>query len=138
LMAVRLKGDWEGWLHFFLRGVVQTAKEASATAEQIFELRESHRTTIIERGLGDNGLRLLSALFQRPLLNVNLAATILGTTYPTASRLVSGLEEIGILEEITGRKRSRIYRYEPYVSLFDDPPESNEESAPLEVTEAAR
>jgi Fic family protein len=137
LMAVRLKGDWEGWLRFFLRGVVQTAKEASATAEQIFELRESHRATIIERG-GDNGLRLLSALFQRPLLNVNLAASILGTTYPTASRLVSGLEEIGILEEITGRKRSRIYRYEPYVSLFDDPPDSSEESAPLEVTEAAR
>ena len=129
LMAVRLKGDWEGWLHFFLRGVAQTAKEASATAEQIFELRESHRKTIIERGLGDNGLRLLSALFERPLLNVNLAATILGTTYPTASRLVSGLKEIGILEEITGRKRSRIYRYEPYVRLFDDPPVSNEESA---------
>jgi Fic family protein len=122
LMAVRLKGDWEGWLRFFLRGVVQTAKEASATAEQIFELRESHRSMIIERGLGDNGLRLLSALFQRPLLNVKLAASILGTTYPTASRLVSGLEEIGILEEITGRERSRIYRYEPYVSLFADSP----------------
>lgn len=122
LMAIRIKGDWESWLRFFLRGVVQTAREARATAESIFELRENHRTRIIERGLGDNALRLLSALFQRPLLNVNLAASILGTTYPTASRLVSGLEEMGILEEITGRKRSRIYRYEPYVSLFDDPP----------------
>ncbi len=43
LMAVRLKGDWEGWLRFFLRGVVQTAREASATAGSIFELREAHR-----------------------------------------------------------------------------------------------
>ena len=120
LMAVRLKGDWEGWLRFFLRGVVQTALEAGGTAEDIFELREAHRARIIERGLGDNALRLLSALFQRPLLNVSLAASILGTTYPTASRLVSALYEMGILEEITGRKRSRIYRYEPYVSLFED------------------
>jgi Fic family protein len=137
LMAVRVKGDWEGWLAFFLRGVAQTAREATATAERIFELRESHRAAIIERGLGDNALRLLSALFQRPLLNVNLAAEIVGTTYPTASRLVGGLEELGILEEITGRKRSRIYRYEPYISLFDDPPVLDEETAPLEVTEAA-
>jgi Fic family protein len=117
--------------------VVQTAREATATAERIFELRETHRTMIVERGLGDNALRLLSALFQRPLLNVNLAAEILGTTYPTASRLVGGLEDLGILVEITGRKRSRIYRYEPYISLFDDPPAHGEEGAPLEVTEAA-
>ncbi|MBS1861438.1 MAG: Fic family protein [Actinobacteria bacterium] len=136
LMAVRLNGDWEGWLAFFLRGVVQTAREATTTAEQIFELRENHRTAIIERGLGENSLRLLSELFRRPLLNVNLAAEALGTTYPTASRLVSGFEELGILEEITGRKRSRIYRYEPYVSLFDDAPVPDQERTPPEVTEA--
>lgn len=137
LMAVRVRGDWEGWLAFFLRGVVQTAREATATAERIFEMRESHRAAIIERGLGENALRLLSELFRRPLLNVNLAAEILGTTFPTASRLVSGLEELGILEEITGRKRSRIYRYEPYVSLFDDRPGPDEKTRQLEVTEAA-
>lgn len=137
LMAVRVIGDWEGWLAFFLRGVAQTAREATATAERIFELRESDRAAIIGRGLGENALRLLSELFRRPLLNVNLAADILGTTYPTASRLVSGLEELGILEEITGRRRSRIYRYEPYVSLFDDPPVPDDETPSLEMTEAA-
>jgi Fic family protein len=136
-MAVRLKGDWEAWLLFFLRGVVQTAQEATKTAERIFELRERHRRAIIEQGLGDNGLLLLSELFQRPLVNINLAAQILGTTYPTASRLVSGLEKLEILTEITGRKRSRIYRYEPYVSLFDDPAGPVEDAdLPIEVTEA--
>ena len=62
---------------------------------------------------------------------------MLGTTYPTASRLVSGLEDLGILEEITGRKRSRMYRYESYVCLFDDAPASDGETIPPEVTEAA-
>jgi Fic family protein len=137
LMAIRLKGDWEGWLRFFLQGVVQTAREATSTASSIFELRENHRAQIIESGLGDNALRLLSELFQRPLVTVNLAAKTLGTAYPTASRLVLGLEEMGILKEITGRRRSRIYRYEPYVSLFDDPQPDDDEPAPLEVTEAS-
>ena len=130
LMRIRLQGDWEGWLRFFLQGVAQTAREATATAGSIFELRENHRAQIIERGLGDNALRLLSGLFQRPLITIGLAADALGTAYPTASRLVSALEEMGILEEITGRKRSRIYRYQPYVSLFDDPPGDGGETAP--------
>lgn len=125
LMAVRSNGDWEGWIAFFLRGVAQTAQEATDTAEQIFELRESHRSLIIEHNLGQNGLKLLSNLFQRPLININLAATLLGSTFPTAGRLVSAFEDLGILHEITGQRRSRIYRYEPYVDLFEDGSEAN-------------
>jgi Fic family protein len=120
LMAVRLAGDWEGWIRFFLRGVVQTAKEAAETAEQVFELRESHRSLILEKKLGKNGLLLLSNLFQRPLVNIGLVAQLLGTTFPTAGRLVAAFEELGLLREITGRKRSRMFRYEPYLALFDD------------------
>jgi Fic family protein len=120
LMAVRLAGDWEGWVRFFLRGVVQTAQEATETAEKLFELRESHRSMILDNKLGQNGLMLLSHLFQRPLVNINLVASLLGSTFPTASRLVSGFEELGLLTEITGQKRSRVFRYEPYLVLFDD------------------
>lgn len=122
LMAVRLAGDWEGWIQFFLRGVVQTAKEATETAERLFELREAHRSLILENNLGQNGLLLLSSLFQRPLVNINVAAQLLETTFPTASRLVSGFEGLGLLKEITGQKRSRLFRYEPYLTLFEDPP----------------
>jgi Fic family protein len=120
LMAVRLAGDWEGWLQFFLRGVAQTAQEATATAEKLFELRESHRSMILERNLGSNALALLSHLFQRPLVNISLVASLLGSTFPTASHLVTGFEELGLLREITGQKRSRMFRYEPYLALFDD------------------
>jgi len=120
LMAVRLAGDWEGWIRFFLRGVHQTAQEATETAERLFELRESHRSLVLENNLGQNGLKLLSNLFQRPLVNIKLVAMLLDSTFPTASRLVSAFEGLGILVEITGQKRSRMFRYEPYLDLFAD------------------
>ena len=122
-----------GWIRFFLRGVVQTAKEATETAEQLFELRESHRSLILEKNLGQNGLLLLSNLFQRPLVNVNVAAQLLGTTFPTASRLVSAFEELELLREITGQKRSRMFRYEPYLALFDDAEDRAESAADVET-----
>ncbi len=136
LMSVRLDGDWEGWIRFFLRGVVQTAQEATETAEQLFELREAHRTLVLDEHLGQNGLLLLSRLFQQPLININVAAAVLGSTFPTASRLISAFEDLSLLREITGQKRSRIYRYEPYLALFDDAiGESEEENQPpREVT----
>jgi cell filamentation protein, protein adenylyltransferase len=120
LMAVRVAGDWEGWIRFFLRGVVQTAQEATETAEQLVELRESHRSLILENNLGQNGLPLLSSLFQRPLVDIKLVAALTSSTFPTASRLVASFEELGLLREITGQKRSRMFRYEPYLALFDD------------------
>jgi Fic family protein len=135
LMAVRLRGDWEGWLRFFLDGVATTATEATETAEQIFELRENHRTTVIEEA-GPKGLLLLSELFRRPLINVSVAAEVLGVTFPTANRLIGRFEELGLVLEVTGQRRSRLFRYEPYLRLFDEPEEAANEPAPTEATES--
>jgi len=133
LMAVRLSGDWEGWLRFFLRGVAETADEATTTAERIFELRERHRTLVMEE-LGANGLRLLSTLFQRPLVNVNYVVGQLEVAFPTANRLVGRFEELGLLREVTGQRRGRLFRYDPYLRLFDEPTPVEEPTA-IEVTE---
>jgi Fic family protein len=134
LMAIRTNGDWEGWLRFFLRGVAETAREAADTAERIFELRENHRTLVLAE-TGTNGLKLLSLLFQRPLVNVNLATNELGVTFPTANRLVARFEELGLLSEMTGQRRSRIFRYEPYLRLFDEPSDAGDQGV-TEVTDA--
>ena len=136
LQAVRVDGDWEGWLRFFLRGVAETAQEAAATAERIFELRERDRALVMEQ-TGANGLKLLSALFGLPVVNVTSVAGSLGVTFPTANRLVASFQELGLLVEVTGQRRSRVFRYEPYLRLFDDPaPSASVEEVPVEVTEA--
>ena len=127
LMAIRNSGNWESWLRFFLTGVAQTAEEATATARTILDLREEHRRLIQERTAGINGLRVLDLLFEKPLVHVNLVKDSLGIAFVTANKLVEQLEGLGILEEITGRRRGRVFSYTPYVALFrDEPPGAGE------------
>lgn len=118
LMAVRQAGDWEGWIRFFLQGVGQTAEEATSTARSIVSLREDHRARIEAQGLGVNGLRFLDLLFDRALVDVNLVSDRLGVSFATASKLVSELERWNLVEEITGGRRNRRFRYSAYLALF--------------------
>jgi Fic family protein len=136
LMAIREGGDWEGWLMYFLRGVAETAMEATATARAIVDLREKHRRTIQEHKLRINALSVLDYLFQRPLVNVNLLRTELGFSFLTANRLVDALQELGLLEEITGGSRFRVFRYSPYLEIFAEPDSRPEEQPVLQTTEA--
>ena len=127
LQAVRDKGDWEGWLAFFLHGVAEVSAEATETARRILVLREEHRAAITE-GLGraaGNGHKVLESLFDRPIVSVPEIQSLIGTTYPAANNLVARMNELGILQEMTGFARNRRFRYEPYVQLFsEEPPEA--------------
>lgn len=120
LQAVRDEGDWEGWLAFFLRGIVAVSGEATETARRILELRESHRRLITEafgRAAG-NGHRVLDHLFEKPIVSVASIRDLLGTTYPGANQIVARLVEHGILREFTQRARNRRFRYDAYIQLF--------------------
>jgi Fic family protein len=126
LQAVRDSGDWEGWLHFFLKGVAEVSTEATETARKILALREQHRSAIthgLGRGAG-NGHKVLESLFDRPIVAVADIIALTGTTYPAANNLVARMQALGILHEITGHARHRRFRYEPYVRLFTEPMET--------------
>jgi Fic family protein len=120
LQRVRDDGNWEGWLEFFLTGVSEVSKQATDTARRILALREQHRTMITDhlgRAAG-NGHRVLDSLYRRPIVHVASVQQLTGTSFPAANELVSKLRTLGILKEITDRKRNRIFRYEPYIQLF--------------------
>jgi Fic family protein len=138
LGAIRQGGDWEGRLRFFLRGIAETAEEATATAEAIVGLREEHRALLQDEGLGLNGLRLLDLLFQRPLVNVNLVRDTLGVrSYNTANNLVEQLAALGLLEEMTGGQRNRVFRYTPYWRLLEEPEPGPGQDVTVQTTESA-
>jgi Fic family protein len=122
LQAVRDNGNWEGWLRFFLRGVISVAGEASETARRIQLLREEHRTTITERfgRAAGNGQRVLEKLYDIPIVTVAQVREMTGTTYAAANSMVHRMVELGILEEMTGYARNRRFRYGLYVRLFTD------------------
>ena len=120
LMAVRNDGDWEGWLKFFLKGVLEASESAANTARAILNLRESHRAKIsgIRRG-ARLAPRLLDLLFEHPVMTARLAEKLLGCAYVTAGNLLDQFEKTEIVRETTGFKRNRRYRYEPLLRLFD-------------------
>jgi Fic family protein len=120
LQAVRDRGDWEGWLAFFLEGVATVASEATETARSIVRLREAWRERIsaqLKRRSG-NGLRLLDKLFQRPLVTVKGVEQSLGLSQPAALALVNAMVRVGVLEEVTGMRRNRIFEFREYLRLF--------------------
>ncbi len=132
LQAVRDRGDWEAWLAFFLRGVIEVAGEAAETARRVLQLREQHRTAItaqLGRAAG-NGHKVLESLFDRPIVAVNDVAKLTGTTYVAANSLVAKLVELDILSEMTGYARNRRFRYAPYIALFHEVASDPQEPPP--------
>jgi Fic family protein len=122
LQAVRDTGDWERWLLFFLRGVIEVSAQATETARRILALREEHRgavTAHLARAAA-NGHRVLESLYERPIVSVADIRALLGCTYPAASNVVNRLASLGILREITGYRRNRLFRYESYIQLFSE------------------
>lgn len=132
LMAIRVDGNWEGWLKFFLRGVAQTSLAATQTARSILDLRERGRERVMSLGVNHAlASRAFDLLFEHPLITVNWLAEALDCSYMSASRIIEALAEpeVEFLEEITGGRRNRRYRFKPYLSLF----EAHSEGVPAEV-----
>ncbi len=120
LDAVRMHGDWEGWLKFFLTGVTVTANDAVRVAVQLLALTEEHQRVAVEKNFGRYGWPLLAALAEQPILTVKYAVKRLGSTSATIGRLLEQMAAVGIVEEVTGQKRNRVYRYTPFLDALTD------------------
>lgn len=115
LTAIRDRGDWEGWLKFFLRGVEEVSRAATATARAILQMREQYRAALAPNA---SAVRVFDYAFQQPILNVRLASENLGCSYMTASNAIDILVRENILRETTGAKRNRSFRFDALLNLF--------------------
>jgi len=120
LQAVRDRGDWEGWVEFFLEGVASVSNQATDTAARIVALRETKRQLVNER-LGRRSGRaqaLIDQLFQSPYVTVRMIEEMTGLSQPAANSLAKAMEEVGILTEITGKQKYRVFSFHEYMELF--------------------
>lgn len=116
LGAVRLQGDWEGWLEFFLEGVAVTADDAVETVCKLSALMAADRERVLADGRSSIfSLRLFERLQRQPIVTVAAVMKLLDTTKPTAGRAVDALVDAGVLIETTGRRRDRAWAYRRYL-----------------------
>jgi Fic family protein len=115
LTAIRNEGTWEGWLKFFLTGVEEVSRNATSTARSILALREESRQALASYA---NAVRLLDYVFEQPILTVRFAQRQLKCSYVTAATAIDCLVDKGVLREMTGAKRNRIFRFEALLNLF--------------------
>ena len=116
LQAVRVEGDWEGWLTFFLRGVATIADDAVAMLQDMHQLATSSRARVLKHHTASVvSLQLLEILPRHPVVTGRSVVRILEITRPTSGKAIDVLEECGVLVEVTGRKRDRVYHYARYL-----------------------
>lgn len=119
LQDVRLKGDWERWCEFFLDGVTETATQAAEDAKKIIELLDKDRVRIGQIGkAAPTALKIHSYLVKKPYLSLTKAAKELDISVPTITNAVAKLEEIGVLKELTGQARNRLFAYTNYLDIL--------------------
>lgn len=120
LQASRDAGQIEEWMKFFLTAVWRVSEAAAETAQQVLGLRETHRKNVLATRSGSTyGIQLLDYLFEHPFVAVNAVALNLEVSYPTANALVRSFTDLGILREVTGQGRNRLFLYSEYIGILE-------------------
>lgn len=119
LQTVRTEGKWEEWLEFFLEGVQITAEEAVNSATKILKVFADDRRKIEDLGrTAATALRIHELLQKKPIVSVPMVSTELNLSAPTARNSIDKLKEIGLVKEITGKKRDRLFSYQSYLEIL--------------------
>jgi Fic family protein len=121
LDRVRTKGDWETWLEFFLTGVRDTAEQAAAAARRILAVFEEHRRKIEALGRpAASVLRVFEHMQRNPIVSIPAAAGSIGISAPTVAKSLEHMQRLGMLREITGRQRHRLFAYDAYLAILNE------------------
>ena len=128
LLAVSRDGVWQDWLIFFLRGVVAQARDGVTRSERLQDLREQYRQQVQAERAAARLLQAVDLLFARPVVTVRDVETALGVNFSTAQRYVNQLGKAGLLREITGRARNRVYCADEILRMLEEPLSLDQES----------
>jgi len=121
LDQVRAEGEWEAWLDFFLEGVESTAQNAVETAQRLVTIIQEDTRKIRQAGRKANtALRVFDALCERPILTLAEVQRRAKLSFPGATSGMNTLAALGIVREITGKKRNRLFAYDRYLAILSE------------------
>ena len=120
LLGVSQNGNWDAWLKYFIRGVAEQSKVAEETGHKILDLQKKYRQQLqLQKGsVPTTVFQLLDMLFLNPFVSLPGVSDYLKITWPTAKAAVERLVKLGILKEVSGRKRGRIYCAEELLNIL--------------------
>lgn len=120
LNNVRVSGDWEAWLDFFAEAVIVTATQAVETAQKLYELSNRDRDSISSLGrAAPSTLQIFRTLMQHPIVTSNWLVEKTGISPATVNKALMHLVQLGIIRELTSRKRNRLFSYEGYIDIMN-------------------
>ena len=121
LTVARTSDNIEQWIRFFLAGVSETAQKSKATLEKIIELKYRCEEKVMSLGTrAKHGNGLLKFLYSKPAVYASWVAKEINLKHPTVYRLLNDFQRFGILEEVTGFKRNRLFVFREYLNLFGE------------------
>ena len=121
LNGVRRNGDWEAWLAFFAEAVRETAEQAVNAADRLVALAGRDRGRIGDLGrAAGSALRVHHELLQRPIRSANSIGQATGLSPATVNAALVQLERLGIVKELTGRRRNRLFGYSEYIGIISE------------------
>ncbi len=121
LSAVRTEGDWEGWTGYFLDCVREAADDGVDASRRLFEVLGRDRRRLAAHDAATvSAVRLFDLLPDHPVVTLARAMRLLDTTKPTAGKAIDALLRAGVLHEITGRRRDRVYSYRAYLKVLEE------------------
>ena len=121
LDRVRVAGDWEAWLDFFLEGVATTATSAVDTAQRLVALFKEDTARVQQVGRGAiTMIRVLQSLHERPVITLNEVSRRTGLSFPTSAKAVAALTAQGLVRELTGFRRNRVFAYDRYLAILGE------------------
>ena len=118
LNNVRMKGEWEAWVLFFLRGVEETAETAAQIAREIYHLHMNHREKLNKGSSSKSALLVFEQFCRFPLATIGDVAKELNMNFPRAQRAIEALVQEEIVLEESGKKRGRIFTYRAYLDVL--------------------
>jgi len=120
LLAISQRGDWEGWLDFFLSGVAEQSRDAVKRSRRIIDLQEDYRAQLYAAKAPASAIRLIDIFFQSPVVTIPMAASAIGVTYAAAASALNRLARAELVRELGPFKRGRTFFAEELVRRIEE------------------